>query len=98
MKKMFLSVGLAALGAVSGGCATGGVAVRFAPPPPRYAVVGVAPGPGYVWAEGFWDWRGGRYVWVTGRWMRPPHPGAVWVPAGWVEGRRGYGFHPGHWR
>ncbi|MEI9974771.1 MAG: hypothetical protein WDO73_23630 [Ignavibacteriota bacterium] len=32
--------------------------------------------------EGFYDYRGGRYVWVPGRWMRPPRAHAVWVPGG----------------
>jgi hypothetical protein len=77
----------------------GGVYVRVPPPEPRYAVVGVAPGPGFVWTEGFWDWRGGNWAWVQGRWMRPPGPRAVWVPGRWVQGPGGrYRFVRGHWR
>lgn len=26
--------------------------------------------PGYVWQEGYWDWRGRQRVWVRGHWVR----------------------------
>jgi len=43
--------------------------IRIAPPPPvRVGVVGVAPGPGYVWIGGYQRWTGSGYVWVAGRW------------------------------
>ena len=99
MKQILASAALL-LGTFSSACAVrSAYVVTYAPPPPRYAIVGVAPGPGFVWTEGFWDWRGGGYAWVPGRWMRPPRPHAVWVPGVWVaRGRRGYAFRPGHWR
>jgi hypothetical protein len=57
------------------------VIVRVAPPPPvSTAVIGVAPGPGYVWVPGYQRWNGSRYVWVAGRWTLPPRRGLVWVP------------------
>jgi len=69
------------------------------PPPPRAAVVGTAPGPGYIWAEGYWNWQGGAWVWRPGRWLLAPRPGAVWIPAHWVRGRWGrWVFVRGHWR
>jgi hypothetical protein len=35
----------------------------------------VAPGPGYVWASGYWRWTGADYVWVPGSWIvRPRQP------------------------
>jgi hypothetical protein len=81
------------------GCAAGGGLYLSAPPPPRYAVIGVAPGPGWVWTDGFWDRRGEQWVWVAGRWLRPPRPRAVWVPGRWTEGRSSrYKFERGHWR
>lgn len=100
MKRKLLSAVLLAMGTALSGCAAyGGMAVRVAPPPPRYAVVGVAPGPGFVWTDGYWDWRGGRWFWVGGRWLRPPHPRAMWVPGRWVETRRGrWSFERGRWR
>lgn len=100
MKQRIFGPAALALGLLCGACAApGAVVVRYGPPPPRYAVVGVAPGPGYVWTEGFWDWRGGAYVWVPGRWLRPPRPRAVWVPGAWVERpHRGWEFRRGGWR
>jgi hypothetical protein len=80
------------------GCA-GAYVVRYGPPPPpRYAVMGYAPGPGYVWCEGSWAWRGSRWEWVAGRWMRPPRPRAAWVPGAWVAGHGGWHFRSGYWR
>lgn len=58
-----------------------GVYVTVPPPPVRYEVV-PAPRYGYVWAPGYWDWRGHRHVWVSG----------YWVPA-----RTGYYYHPYRW-
>ena len=41
------------------------------PPPPRYEARPMAPGPGLVWVDGYWDWRGGAWAWQSGRWVRP---------------------------
>jgi hypothetical protein len=71
---------------------------RVPPPPAAYGGYRAAPGPGYVWAEGFYDLRGGRWVWVSGRYMRPPRPYAVWVPGRWEQNGHGWRFHQGHWR
>ena len=100
MKRRWLAPALLGFGALMSSCAVrGAYFASYGPPPPRYAVVGVAPGPGFVWTEGFWDWRGGSYVWVAGRWMRPPQPRAVWVAGTWVERpHRGWEFRRGHWR
>jgi hypothetical protein len=74
-----------------------GIAVGAPPPPvPADVVVGpvgVAPGPGYVWVDGYWDWVGGRWVWMPGRWVLPPRRDLVWV--GPVVDFR---LHRGHWR
>src|SRR2546425_2322857 len=89
-------VALAGLSACAG---NGYYAVRTAPPPPRaYGIVGVAPGPGYVWIDGFWDWRGGNWRWMNGYWGRRPRPRAVWVRPYWEPHGRGYRFHRGYWR
>jgi hypothetical protein len=37
--------------------------VNIAPPAPRYEVV-PAPRHGYVWAPGYWDWRGNRHLFL----------------------------------
>ena len=38
------------------------VDVDAPPPPDQDVVVGVAPGPDYVWVGGYWGWYGGRWV------------------------------------
>ncbi|MGD0416638.1 MAG: hypothetical protein ABSA80_14865 [Terriglobales bacterium] len=48
--------GVLLLGGVIGAAQT---VIRIAPPPPvRVGVVGVAPGPGYVWVGGYQRWNG----------------------------------------
>ena len=100
MRKLLMVSGVLA-GTILTGCAGGGyyTSARLGPPPPpRYGYVRVAPAPGYVWADGFWDMRGSRWVWAPGRWMRPPRRGAIWVPNEWrTEGGR-YRLHRGYWR
>ncbi len=79
-------------------CAGRAYVVRTPPPPPPYAgYVGRAPGPQYVWTDGYWAWHG-RWQWMPGRWVAPPRPHAVWVPGRWDRGRHGYVWHRGHWR
>jgi hypothetical protein len=58
-----------------------------APPPPR---------PGYVWAPGYWEWRGGRHHWKKAHWVRA-RPGYVWDPPHWVERGGAWYFVPGRW-
>ncbi len=72
--------------------------VTFGPPPPRvFGPVGVAPGPGWVWTDGYYDWAGGGWVWRPGRWVRPPHPGYVWRPPRYQRYGNGYRVYRGHW-
>ncbi|MBV9505487.1 MAG: YXWGXW repeat-containing protein [Acidobacteriia bacterium] len=100
MKRKLLAGVFVLAGAVFTGCA-GGYSygyVSYAPPAPQYGVVGVAPGPGFVWTEGYWGWQGGRYAWVPGRWARPPRARAAWVAPEWRHEGRGWRFHQGHWR
>jgi hypothetical protein len=73
----------------------GGV-VRIAPPPVRREYIGVAPGRGYVWIDGYWSWDGYRHVWIAGRW-EAPRPGYVWRPHRWHRYRDGWHFEEGHW-
>ena len=50
------------------------------PPPPDQTdvVVGVAPGPDFIWVGGFWGWGPGGWMWHRGNWAHRPHRGAVW--------------------
>jgi hypothetical protein len=73
--------------------------VSFGPPAPVVETRVVAPGPGYIWAPGYHRWDHHAYVWVPGRWVRPPRAHAAWVPAHWVhEGHHGWYLVNGHWR
>jgi hypothetical protein len=74
----------------------GEVVVRMAPPPLRVEVVGVAPGPGYVWAAGHWRWEGGAYAWHRGEWMAP-RPGYHLVAHEWRPVGAEWHYSPGHW-
>jgi hypothetical protein len=68
---------------------------------PPVAVVerpGPPPGPGYVWIAGYHRWDGARYVWVPGRYDRPPRPGAHWVAHRWEHRHGGWVLVEGHWR
>jgi len=98
MRKKLLTAAFAFGGLLQAGCAGGGYYAMYAPPPPRYAAIGVAPGPGFVWTPGWWDWRGHNWVWVEGRWVRPPRAHRVWVAPEWRREGRSYRFHRGYWR
>jgi hypothetical protein len=78
--------------------AGGRLYVRVGPPAPIVERAVVAPGPGYVWIPGFYRWDGAAYVWVRGRWDRPPRPRARWIPGHWAHERGGWYFIEGHWR
>ena len=97
MQGRLLTAALVMAGAILGGCGGGYVAIGT-PPPPRYGVVGYAPGPGYVWTDGFYDLRGTTWVWVPGRWQRPPRPGAIWIRPEWRREGNHWRFHRGYWR
>lgn len=71
--------------------------VTEAPPPPQEEVIVASPGPEFVWTPGFWAWHG-RWVWVGGRWARPPHRHAVWVAGHWGHRGHGYVWVGGRWR
>jgi hypothetical protein len=71
------------------------VGIRIGPPPPP-RVVRVqppAPGPEFIWVDGYWYAVGSRYKWHPGYWTRPAYPGARWV-APHHDGER---FFDGYW-
>jgi hypothetical protein len=77
-----------------------------APPPPRVIVRPAAPGPDFVWVDGYWYPVSGHYKWHTGYWTRAPYAGAVWVGPryeghqyynGYWEGSRGRMEHDHRW-
>jgi opacity protein-like surface antigen len=74
------------------------VVVRVGPPAPIVERRPPPPGAGYEWIDGYHRWDGGRYVWVPGRWDRPPRPHAHWVAHRWVHRGGGWVLVEGHWR
>jgi hypothetical protein len=84
---------------LAGVIGTAQTVIRIAPPPPvRVGIVGVAPGPSYVWVAGYQRWNGNGYVWVAGRWVRPPRAGVIWVQPRYVHSGSTWVFHKGYWR
>lgn len=69
--------------------------IEVAPPEPR-VVVAPPPRHGFVWAPGFWEYRGHQHVWVDGHWERE-RPGYHWEAAHWVHHEGRYRFEEGHW-
>jgi len=98
MKKQIAGLFLAAALFVSVASAVD-VVIKLAPPRPVHiGAVGVAPGPGYVWIDGYHEYVGDHYVWHDGTWERPPHEHARWVAHRYVHRNGGYVFVQGHWR
>ena len=101
-RAFFTAALFAACVALTASCATaaprGRIYMRVGPPAPIVETRIVSPGPGFVWVPGFYRRERGAYVWVPGRWDRPPRARAVWVPARWVHDRRGWYVVEGHWR
>ena len=59
------------------------VEVEEEPPPPRAVVVETRPG--FVFVQGRWFRRGGRWEWSDGHWERE-RAGQVWVAGRWERG------------
>ena len=65
---------------------------------------GSAPSADAVRIPGFWDLQGdlataprAGWVWVPGRWIVPPVPGARWDEAHWGWSDEWWSWIPGHW-
>ena len=71
------------------------VVIGSAPPAPIYERI---PGPrhGYVWAPGYWEWRGHRHDWVPGRYIAA-RPGYAYAPPSWHQRRGGWYLEPARW-
>ena len=73
------------------------VVASTAPPPTPVEVIPYSPGAAYVWVPGYYAWNGG-WVWIGGRYVVRPRPGAVWVGGHWGRRGRGYIWIGGGWR
>ncbi len=72
------------------------IVIREAPPPPRDETR-PPQRRGSEWAPGHWQWRGGKHVWVQGRYIRERR-GSHWVPDRWVERNGRWTLVRGHWQ
>jgi hypothetical protein len=74
-----------------------GVSIRIGPPLIPVYVQPPIPGPGYIWAPGYWAWGDDDYYWVPGTWVVAPVVGYLWTPGywGWSDGF--YVWHRGYW-
>jgi hypothetical protein len=50
-----------------------------------------------MWINGYWAWRGGRHVWIAGRYERPPQGHRRWVEPRWERRGGNYIFIEGRW-
>ena len=71
------------------------VEVEEEPPPPRTVVVETRPG--FVFIEGRWFRRHGRWEWNDGHWERE-RAGYYWVPGRWDRRGRHHVWVEGSWR
>ena len=55
------------------------------------------PGLNYVWVDGDYYYRGGRYAYRQGYWARPK-TGRNWQTGTWMKTPRGYYWRRGGWR
>jgi hypothetical protein len=90
-----LIAGLYIVAASSLASAAVSIDIDVAPPEPRIEVV-PAPRVGYVWAPGYWEWRGNAHVWVAGRWIGERH-GYHWIGDRWGQVGGHWHHFPGHW-
>ncbi len=73
------------------------VSITVAPPPLPVYVQPPLPGPGWIWAPGYWAWGPYGYYWVPGTWVRPPRVGLLWTPGYWGWANGIYLWHAGYW-
>ena len=95
IRKLLLSLVLAASAFAAPAYAQISVSINLAPPPPQYEVVPTIP-PGYVWAPGYWGWTGERHVWIRGRPILQ-REGYRWEPDRWEQRDRTYYRAEGRW-
>jgi len=94
-KNLFMGFAFSAALFFFSSCGPSELTVSTRPEPPYYARP-YSPGPGYVWVEGDWVVRNGRYHYREGHWARPGT--RVWVNGTWVPRGGGYYWKRGYWR
>ena len=74
------------------------VSVNSAPPPEKTeGTRPAAPGYGYIWVAGYWDYLDGNYIWRDGRWVQGK-PDYEYVRARYEYDGKAWVFHRPHWK
>jgi hypothetical protein len=68
-----------------------------APPRPRYERRPPRPYGDVVWINGYWDWEGDQWVWMSGRWERPIDRRHRWIKPRYLREGRVWRYEPAHW-
>lgn len=94
-KNLFMGLAFTLSLFVMSSCGPSELTVSSRPTSPYYERP-VSPGVGYVWIDGDWYPRGGRYYWREGHWSRPTT--RVWIGGNWESRNGGYYWRRGYWR
>jgi hypothetical protein len=73
------------------------VQVAQAPPADKVEDKSSAPGYGYIWVAGYWDYLDGNYIWRPGRWVQGK-PDYEYVRARYEQTGGQWLFHRPHWK
>jgi hypothetical protein len=74
------------------------IQVNSAPPPEKTeGDKPAAPGFGYIWVAGYWDYLDGNYIWRDGRWVQGK-PDYEYVRARYEYDGKSWLFHRPHWK
>ena len=95
--KYFILIGTLLAGAQVFTACTG-YFVATGPPMPPDEVIVVAPSPRYVWVPGYYEYRGGTYIWIQGSYKIPPRGKTRYVQGDWHKTPKGYKRGKGHWK
>jgi hypothetical protein len=75
---------------------TAEVYVNAPPPAPVAEYPPVAPGPHFVWINGYWDWSGYDWYWTSGYWVNPRR-GYVYVAPRYLSHNGRWVYHRSYW-
>ena len=73
------------------------VSITVAPPALPVYEQPELPGPGYIWAPGYWAYGPEGYFWVPGTWVEPPQVGLLWTPGYWAWESGFFIWNAGYW-
>ena len=76
VKQLLATAALGVMLTASAACAAprGRMYVTAVPPAPIVEYSRPAPGPAFVWTDGYYRWTGRNYAWTPGRWVARPRP------------------------